>query len=210
MGRKRREGKVAGFGALAAPVLAVGMAPKADAAFIATVDQVGPDVVVTGRASFDTAGLTFISPNVANSTAFVIPSDAVILGGGGTQNAFSGRTPDDPSFRGGGLTNASGTSGAVLGIAFAAPVVSNSLYFPNGYVSDTSVSDRTTFSGATFANLGVTPGTFVWTWGSGADADSFTLQIGPAQTQTVPEPASLTLLAIGLACLSVALRMRRA
>ena len=84
MGRKRREGKVAGFGALAAPVLGVGMAPNADAAFIATVDQVGPDVVITGRASFDTAGLTFISPNVANSTAFVIPSDAVILGGGGT------------------------------------------------------------------------------------------------------------------------------
>jgi len=84
MGRKRREGKVAGFGALAAPVLGVGMAPNADAAFIATVDQVGPDVVITGRASFDTAGLTSISPNVANSTAFVIPSDAVILGGGGT------------------------------------------------------------------------------------------------------------------------------
>ena len=43
----RRE--VAGLGALAALVLGVGMAPNADAAFIATMDQVGPDVVITGR-----------------------------------------------------------------------------------------------------------------------------------------------------------------
>jgi hypothetical protein len=75
-------------------------------------------------------------------------------------------------------------------------------------VSGTSVSDLTTFAGDTFASLGVTPGTYVWTWGSGATADSFTLQIGPAQT--VPEPASLTLLAVGLAGLGMVLHRRRA
>jgi len=69
----RRE--VAGLGALAALVPGVGMAPNADAAFIATMDQVGPDVVITGRGTFDTTGLTSTSPNAPNSTAFVLPSE---------------------------------------------------------------------------------------------------------------------------------------
>jgi hypothetical protein len=56
------------------------------------------------------------------------------------------------------------------------------------------------YAGATFASLGVTPGTYVWAWGSAATADSLTLQIGPA---AVPEPVSLSLLAVGVAGLAV-------
>jgi hypothetical protein len=51
-----------------------------------------------------------------------------------------------------------------------------------------------TWDGATFSSLGLTPGSYEWTWGSGATADTFTLDIeAPA-----PEPASLTLLGAGL------------
>jgi len=75
-----------------------------------------------------------------------------------------------------------------------------------GYVSGNPLSDTSTYNNATFASLGVTPGTYVWTWGTGTHADSFTLQIGPA---AVPEPASLTVLALGLAGLGMALRTRR-
>ena len=71
------------------------------------------------------------------------------------------------------------------------------MFVPTGYVSGASLGTSTdTWSGATFASLGVAPGTYTWTWGTGADADSFTLQIGAA---AVPEPASLTLTALGLA-----------
>jgi hypothetical protein len=35
------------------------------------------------------------------------------------------------------------------------------------------------FAGQTFATIGLTPGTYAWTWGSGIDADSFTIEIGP-------------------------------
>ena len=50
------------------------------------------------------------------------------------------------------------------------------------------------FAGQTFASIGLSPGTYAWTWGSGIDADSFTVEIGPA----VPEPASALSVGIGL------------
>jgi hypothetical protein len=51
----------------------------------------------------------------------------------------------------------------------------------------------------------VLPGTYTWNFGTGANADSLILEIG-----VVPEPASLTLLAVGLAGLGMVLRLRRA
>jgi hypothetical protein len=68
---------------------------------------------------------------------------------------------------------------------------------PSLYVSDTALSDSTTYNNATFATLGVTPGTYVWTWGAGAD-QSFTLEIG-----TTPIPAALPLFATGLGAMGL-------
>ena len=51
--------------------------------------------------------------------------------------------------------------------------------FQAGYVSGTALSDMAIYSGKTLATLGVTPGTYVWTWGTGAN-QNFTLQILPA------------------------------
>ena len=47
---------------------------------------------------------------------------------------------------------------------------------PQGYVSGAALSDSMTFNNATFASLGVTPGTYVWTWGTGLPNQNFTLQ----------------------------------
>ena len=58
------------------------------------------------------------------------------------------------------------------------------LIVPRGYVSGTFLSDSATYSDATFATLGVTPGTYVWTWGSGAN-QNFTLKI-PVPPPTGP------------------------
>ena len=56
--------------------------------------------------------------------------------------------------------------------------VVEALAVPTGYVSGNALSDRATYSGKTFATLGVRPGTYVWRWGTGAN-QNFTLQIGP-------------------------------
>ena len=66
-----------------------------------------------------------------------------------------------------------------------------------GYTSDSALSDGAIYDTATFASLGVTPGTYVWTWGTGAD-QRFTLEIG-----TTPLPAALPLFAAGLGAMGL-------
>jgi len=53
-----------------------------------------------------------------------------------------------------------------------------------------------TFNNATFASLGVTPGTYAWTWGTGLPNQFFRLVIGP---NTVPDGGStVSLLSVAL------------
>jgi hypothetical protein len=59
-----------------------------------------------------------------------------------------------------------------------------------------------TFDNATFASLGVTPGTYEWTWGAGAN-QNFTLQIG-----AVPDGGS-TVSLLGCALLGLAALRRK-
>ena len=62
-----------------------------------------------------------------------------------------------------------------------------------------------TFNNATFASLGVTPGTYVWTWGTGLENQNFTLIIEGAG---VPDGGS-TVSLLGCALLGlVALRRK--
>jgi len=61
------------------------------------------------------------------------------------------------------------------------------LTVPAGYVSGTALSGSATYSGETLASLGVTPGTYVWMWGTGAN-QNFTLQIPPFPP--LPPPAT--------------------
>jgi hypothetical protein len=74
---------------------------------------------------------------------------------------------------------------------------------PQGYVSGASLSGSASYTGTIFS-LGLTPGTYTWTWDSGAN--SFVLVIPPA---TVPEPATWTLALVGLAGLGAVLRSHR-
>jgi hypothetical protein len=65
---------------------------------------------------------------------------------------------------------------------------------PLAAISDSLLSDTSTYANRTFSSLGVTPGTYEWTWGSGAN-QNFTLEIGTA----VPEPSTWAMLLIGFA-----------
>jgi hypothetical protein len=64
---------------------------------------------------------------------------------------------------------------------------------PQGYVSESSLSSTDTFDTTNFTNLGLTAGTYTYSWGTGPD-QSLTVQIGPA---AVPEPSSAFLAVVG-------------
>jgi hypothetical protein len=177
-------------------------APSAQAAYTVTFVQQGPNVVATGKGSFDLTDL--ILSGGISSNALVAPSLSVVFTGPVTPTGTAADTYDGltgpTAFGSGGITHADSGSGDFVGVSFG-----SALEVPGGYSSGNPLSDTATYLGQSFASLGMTPGTYVWTWGSGANADSFTLQIGAA---AVPEPASLTLLTVGLAGLGVARRRR--
>ena len=70
------------------------------------------------------------------------------------------------------------------------------LFVPLNYVSGAALTNSMTFDNATFASLGVTPGTYEWTWGTGLPNQNFALIIGRAG---VPDGGStVSLLGFGL------------
>jgi hypothetical protein len=81
------------------------------------------------------------------------------------------------------------------------------LLVPQGYMSGAALSDSMTFNNATFASLGVTPGTYVWSWGTGVN-QNFTLQIGSVGVPGVPDGGS-TVSLFGCALLGLAALRRK-
>jgi len=79
------------------------------------------------------------------------------------------------------------------------------LLVPRGYVSGAPLSSSATWNNATFASLGVTPGTYEWTWGTGLPNQNFTLIIGRAG---VPDGGS-TVSLLGFSLLGLATLRRK-
>ena len=160
----------------------------AQAGYVVTLTQQGTDVVATGSGPIDLTGLSF--SNTALAAAFLHPSNGSLATGPTSDSAidtYDGLT-GPASFGSGSQTFASSGSGDAVGIAAAVSL----LGVPQGYVSGGALSDTSTYANRTFSSLGVTPGTYEWTWGTGTN-QNFTLVIGSA----VPEPATWAMMILG-------------
>jgi len=148
-------------------------------AYTVTLQQVGSNVVASGSGAINLTGLTPVGQfsalvGVAASFGFMT------TGGTGSfmdlLDGYSGFT-GPANFGSGGIFAANTSSGDPVGIYGSGGPL---LLVPTGYVSGNFLSDSMTFNSATFASLGVTPGTYVWTWGNGGANQNFTLIIGGA------------------------------
>jgi hypothetical protein len=183
---------------------------QADAAFVATMEQVGADVVVTGSGTLNVLAL-----NRQDTTLAV---GASLLGEIGPRRSTVSFGVDAPALLsryffvtapgnfGPGELNSFTTvrSGDVVAIT-REYILLDRFYDPVG--RDT-LSAAMTFQNRSFADLGVTPGTYVWSWGSVEGlSDTFTLNVLAPTTETpVPAPAGLGLFGLALAGLVLARR----
>ena len=166
-----------------AHTLSLGMAPSSYAASIITAVEVGGDVVITaaGGASFDLTELTKAS--FANRLSWVDPAGGSFTTGANSGvDEYRGTISGPTQFGSDSFTARTTGVGPYAGIGRTSggdPV----LFVPEGYDSGTLLDESiSTYAGQSFASLGITPGTYVWT----LPEDTVTLNV----VATVPIPAA--------------------
>jgi hypothetical protein len=183
------------FVTLTAALMAVGLsiASKANAAYTVTFSQVGNDVVANGTGSLNLADLA--NPGGAGGGGFVAASSGTIgigpIGGSIPEDAYTGPIVGPTNYGPGGVFVANIGSGNLVELYST----NNYIYVYEGYVSGNPITNSSTWTGTTIAGLGLTPGTYTWTWGAGGNADSFTI-IVPGYAQAVPTLGALNLIAL--------------
>lgn len=144
-----------------------------------------------------------IGQNTGGSNGFLFPSFGVYHGAGVCVGAttqvsiFGGLSFVGPASFGTGdssfadiiLGDFGGIRGEVLGGSPAGVIVADT------YTSGATLSGTSIFTGQTFASLGLTPGTYTWTWGVD-NPDSYTLNIG---TNSTPVPGPLPIIGVAAA-----------
>jgi hypothetical protein len=164
---------------------------RSNAAVVVTAKEAGGNVVFSGGGTLNLSDLTpVLSANWING---FLSSSVGIYQGAGT-GASTG-TPGT-IYVGAGFT---GPTSFGTASGFIADVVAGDfggirgssnpgVLVSDAYISGSSFFGTSTFLGKTFASLGLTPGTYDWTWGT-ANPDSYRLVIG--NSSNVPGPLPL-------------------
>jgi hypothetical protein len=181
-----------------------------------TLEQLGPDVNLTASGSVDLNALGSTTSGTCNGGVNSLNGLAV-AGVNGSEPCIAytipGFSPNPrPSFGGTSASfflPSSGTGIAGLAGTSGSPTV----ILPAGYVTGTSLSASSVFSGTDLATLDVVPGTYTLSWGSGVAADSIVVEIRvgsvPAATAVPTLPVYLLFVISGVVGLLGARRLRR-
>jgi hypothetical protein len=163
-------------------------APTASASMIITVAQIGPNVIMTASGAINTASL-LLSSSAGGFVPSIQPNAATIqFGAYPTFSAeqYTGATAGPANF-GPGAPSDDGIIYASSGSGSSIIFSPGQLWVPIGYISGAALSASATYDNATLASLGISPGTYTWTWGNGPTADSFTVTtvIPPLQSRAL-------------------------
>jgi len=150
--------------------------------FSVTINEVGSDVVMYAIGTINLSGLTKTnSGGGPNSNDSLYPSNGTfLLGALGTYDYYTGFTTNPSSYGTGAFINPSDGDGDVFGIGLSG-TPPYYLIVPEDYTSGTHIYGFQTFSNKTLSSLGLTQGTYTYTWPGG----SFDVVIGtPSATPT--------------------------
>jgi len=159
---------------------------------VAYIYQSGPNVVSSYSGTIDVTSLA-ADGNVHVNSAFIEGDDAT--------EVFGPPTSGDPLYLGitgptdfgdGAFTALASSS---TGDTFGYSGLGQLLVLPTGYVSGSFISGTDTWDDTTLTGLGLTSGTYTYTWGTEPFNGSFTVKIG---TAPVPEPSSLGLMSLAV------------
>lgn len=176
-------------------MLAGFFAASSQAAVVINMAEQGSNVVATMSGTINLDALT--SGGTGGQPGFMNPSSGLLLLGGASNSfdVYSGiqLPPSSGAFGSGSSTSTSSHSGDFLAVIS----VNSSIRVPTGYVSGAALSSTTTWSNTTLATLGVTSGSYTWSWGSGATTDSITLNV--TAPSAVPGSGLVAIGTLGLA-----------
>jgi len=178
---------------VAAAVVSMFLIRGVDGAVVLSLQEVGDDVVATASGTADVTGLTLALSGVPVS-ALVAPDVGFLLVGNPVGDVYIGMSSGPSSFGSGAGIDADSSTGGLVG-----PDGSTlALTLPGGYASGDPLSGSSTWENHTLSSLGVTPGTYEWTWGT----DSITLNVidpnPPPPTGTVPTLSEWGMIALVL------------
>lgn len=142
--------------------------------FNVTITQVGNDVVWSGSGSFNLTELTLEGPDTmvggysaSNAVWAIGPSTSV--------DKYSGTITYPTNFGSGGSGVTSNT-GSTFGILPGGS--GRLLYVPSGYTSNTNISGTSTYANTTISAMGLSGGTYTWSWGSAPNTSTLVMVIG--------------------------------
>ena len=186
---------------LALAVLMAACASPVRGIAIVNATETGGNVVFAGGGTFNLTGLSLVGQG-GYTTVIQADAEYAIFGANPLEvllvDVYGNLVSPGPFGPG-----ANTTFFADLGSGDRFGVPGTRLIVPTGYLSGTPLTASNTYSGMTFASMGLAPGSYTWSWGSGLNADSFTLNI----IDPVPEPSTWAMLALG--CPALLARRRR-
>jgi hypothetical protein len=141
--------------------------------FNVTISQVGNDVVWNGSGSFNLAALTSGGTQTIGG-GYQATQAVWAIGPIVTVDTYSGTITYPSTFGGGGVGVTSNT-GSTFGILPGGS--GRLLYVPSGYVSNTVINGSSTYANQTIAGMGLTPGTYTWSWGVGGNTSTLVMTI---------------------------------
>jgi len=145
-------------------------ATSASAPMTVTISESGSNVVMSASGTVDLSGLTLVSSSVGpfGNGGLGINNATFVCGASGSSgSSYSGFTSVPSNFgSGSGLPHSSG-SGQAFGVIMdmAPPYL---LIVPTGYTSGANISSTQTFNNTSLSTLGLTNGTYTYTWLGGS------------------------------------------